>query len=78
MKLNKERFMYTFNGTASMTSNMRHNLGNDRLDLHKSLTKYMKLKYVQFSIVRFFFMHPFVQKRHPSSRSISRKMDLVT
>ena len=55
MKFSRQRFMYTFNGSANMTTNMKHNHANEQLDLHKFLIEWVKLKYVQFDTVGFFF-----------------------
>jgi hypothetical protein len=44
MKFKRDRSVYTLNDSASMTTNMRHNLANEQSDLHKLLTECVKLK----------------------------------
>ena len=44
MKFSREKPIYTFNGSASMTTNMRDNFTNERFDVLELLIKCPKLK----------------------------------
>ena len=54
MKFSRDRFVYTFHGSASMTTNTRHNLANEWSDLLELFKQCMKLKYVQVSTIGLF------------------------
>ena len=60
MKFSTEKFVDTFNGSPSMTRNMKHNLANEQSDLHEILLGHLKLKYAQFSTIGFFLSNPFM------------------
>ena len=55
MKFKIKRLVYMYKGTASMTTNTRHNLVNEHSSLHQLLIECVNLKYAQFRTVGFFF-----------------------
>ena len=76
MKFSKEGFWYTFNGNASVTTNIGHsNLANERSYLHKLFVEWMKLKCVALSAGGFFFKFHFYESGS-HTEAPPRKWDL--